>query len=134
MPKICILTHIYTELWKEYLYFLQKNNIFESDVANVYFIYYDKSFNIHCLNANDKLTKEECHMYDLTVDDDCNYILTDNNLGTIYVKLTNGFVFAFRSTNHCLYSKNYRFLNEWYINENNIKKSHLVLLKKYPFF
>lgn len=127
MPIIKQLTKHYTELWKEYEKFLEINKINEKDVINVCFIYRTKFFNKVCLKCNQNLTKEECCMYNYTVDDDCNRILVDNDYGTIYVKLKDNIV-AFRCTNYCLSPKEYRFLNQWIIDKVNIPTNHYELL------
>jgi hypothetical protein len=133
MPNIKKLTKQHTELWKEYTEFLQRNNIEESDVVDVSFIYYVRLLNKNCLTCKPNLTKEECSMYDLTVDDDCNWIIADNDYGTIYVKLKNNIKVAFRCTNQCLKSKKYRFLNQWNAENTNISINHYNLLKGINF-
>jgi hypothetical protein len=127
MPVLKQLTKNNAELWKEYEKFLEINKLTEKDVINVCFIYGDKYLNKGCLSYNPNLTNEECCMYNLTVDDDCNRILVDNDYGTIYVKLKNDIV-AFRCTNYCLKSKNYRFLNQWIVDKVNMPRHHFGLL------
>lgn len=127
MPIIKQLTKNHSELWKEYLKFLEMNKLNDSEISKVYFIYTEQSYNKSCLELNSNLTKEECCMYNYTVDNDCNGILVDNECGTIYIKLKNGIV-AFRCTNYCLKPKNYRFLNQWLVNSNNTSSKHLFLL------
>jgi hypothetical protein len=130
MPVLKRLTKNNAELWKEYEKFLEINKLNENDVTNVCFIYGDKYLNKGCLNYNPNLTNEECCMYNLTVDDDCNQILVDNDYGTIYVKIKNNMI-AFRCTNYYLKPKQYRFLNQWIVNKVNIPQLHLDLLKFY---
>lgn len=115
MPIIKQLTKNYTELWKEYMKFLEMNRLKETDISKVYFIYSEQHFNNGCLECNPKLTKEECCMYNYTVDNDYNKILVDNEHGTIYIKYQNE-KFAFRCTNFCLKPQTYRFLNQWIVN------------------
>jgi hypothetical protein len=72
-------------------------------------------------------------MYNLTVDDDCNWIITDNDHGTIYIKLINNTMIAFRCTQQCRKPKNYRFLNQWSAISTNISNNHYNLLREINF-
>ena len=117
----------YTELWQEYLKFLEMNNLRETDISKVCFIYTDRMLNMECVKCNPKLSADECCMYNWTIDDDCNRILVDNDYGTIYAKINNDII-AFRCTNYCLKSKSYRFLNQWIVNKKNTSSRRLDLL------
>jgi len=132
MPTIKKLTNKYTELYKEYQEFLKRNKLRENDVLGVLFIYSLKYYNKNCLLCKPELTVEECSMYDLTVDDDCNWIITDNDYGTIYVKLADKTI-AFRCGEECLKPKNYRFLNQWTADKNNTPESHYKFLQSEYF-
>ena len=134
MTNIKKLTNKYTELWKEYEVFLKKNQLQETDIMEVYFIYYNGLLNKNCLECKPNLTQKECSMYNLTVDNNCNWIITDNDYGTIYVKLINNIIIAFRCTKQCMKPKKYRFLNQWkIINKKNISTNHYNLLKEINF-
>lgn len=133
MINIKKLTSEYTELWKEYEEFLKRMKLQEADVVEIYFIYYIGLLNKNCLSCEPNLTQEECSMYNLTVDDDCNWILTDNEYGTIYIKLINNTIIAFRCTQQCMKDKNYRFLNQWSGINTNISKNHYNLLREINF-
>lgn len=134
MPLIKKLSNKYVELWKEYEEFLKRNKLCMSDDMEVYFVYYDKFINKNCLKYKPTLTKEECSMYNLTVDNDCNWIITDNDYGTLYVKLKNKIIIGFRCSEQCMKSQNYRFLNQWEVTTKNIVNSHYELLKSINFF
>lgn len=123
------LTKQYIELWKEYEEFLKINKLQESDVIYVYFIYYDRCVNNNCLKYKPGLTQEECRMYNLTVDDDCNCIMTDNGFGTIYIKLKNKTIMGFRATKQCMKPNNHRFVNQWNVTIENLSNNHCELLK-----
>jgi hypothetical protein len=124
----------YTELWKEYEEFLRRNKLEQCDVVQVCFIYYDRHLNKNCLKYKADLTQEECCMYNLTVDDDSNWILTDNGFGTIYVKLTNNTIFGFRCTEQCMKAQNYRFINQWIMITTNLSEKRYALLEGMQFF
>jgi hypothetical protein len=126
------LNEKYTELWKEYIKFLEMNSIKMSDVDNVYFIYTNKMFNNECIIYNPNLTVEECCMYNISVDDDANKILVDNDFGRFYVKLKNEII-AFRCSNYYLRSSNYRFLNQYTVNKHNISERRYKILNKINF-
>lgn len=128
MPKIKKLSDKYTELYKEYTEFLQRNNFDENTITEVYFIYSKKFYNKNCFYCNKKLTEEECSMYNLTVDDNEEWILVDNDYGTIYVKLPDNTIIGFRCGEQCLQRKNYRFLNQWVVDNSNTPNSHYELL------
>ena len=121
MPIIKELTNKYTELWKEYMHFLKLNNIKENTINKVCFVYNKKMFNKGCLVINANLTNEECCMYNWSVDDDCDKILVDNEVGIIYVQ-QNFKIVAFRATHLCMHSKNYRLLNQWTIDATEYDK------------
>jgi hypothetical protein len=134
MPKIKKLTTKYPELYKEYTEFIKRNNIDVNNVELTYFIYSNKFYNKNCFECKNKLTQVECSMYNLTIDDDEEWILVDNDYGTIYIKLTNGTIIGFRCANECLKPKNYRFLNQWIVDDNNILNSHYELLLEKNYF
>jgi hypothetical protein len=129
MPIIKQLTQHYTELWKEYIKFLEMNKLNELNISKVYFIYREQLYNKGCLICNPKLTKEETCMYNYSVDDDFNRILVDNDYGTIYVKFKQEII-AFRCTNYCLKPQTYRFLNQWKVNHKNTSSKYIKLLDK----
>lgn len=133
MPKIKNLINQYSQLWDEYQDFLIKNKLQTTDVSKVCFIYYDRLFNNNCLKYKPNLTQEECSMYNLTVDDDCNWILTDNGYGTIYVKLKTDTIVGFRCANECMKPINFRFLNQWLVTSSNLSKNHYKLLQELQF-
>jgi hypothetical protein len=72
-------------------------------------------------------------MYNITVDDDCNWILKDNEYGTLYAKLKTGTIIGFRCSNECLKPINFRFLNQWIVTPGNISKNHYRLLVDLKF-
>ncbi len=128
------LTKEYTELWKEYEEFLKINKLQHNDVIQVHFIYYDGHLNKNCFKYKSDLTHRECCMYNLTVDNDCNCILTDNGFGMIYVKLTNKTIFGFRCTEQCMKSQNYRFLNQHAIITTHLSEKLYGLLEGMRYF
>ena len=76
-----------------------------------------------------ELTEEECSMYNLTVDENGEWILVDNDYGAIYVQLIDNTIIGFRCGKECLKPKHYRFLNQWTVNKNNISDVRYQLLK-----
>jgi hypothetical protein len=94
------------------MFFLEKNNLTESNIIKICFIYSDDNYNKNCLDCINNLTKEECSMYNLTIDDDCNRILVSNGYGIIYAQFKNKQIIGFRCANYCLKPKTYRFLEQ----------------------
>jgi hypothetical protein len=133
MPIIKKLTNEYLELYKEYLEFLTLNEIKEKDVLQVYFIYSNRYYNKNCLLYNSNLTMEECSMYNLTVDDDSNCIITNNFSAKIYVKLMDGTIISFRCTQEPMKSRNERSLIQKIVNKNNLSSTHYKLLQEEHF-
>jgi hypothetical protein len=129
MPSIKKLTTKYKELYKEYTEFFNRNQLIDSDIKQVVFIYYKKLYNRNCIKYNKELTPEECSMYNLTVDDDENWLLVDNEYGAIYVQLIDMRVIGFRCTGSCMKPSNYKFLNQWIVDDNNIPDEHYQLLQ-----
>lgn len=133
MPTITKLTYKYKELYKEYKEFIERNQLKENDILQVQFIYSNRFYNRNCLKCKPELTQEECTMYNLTVDDDQEWILVDNEYGTIYVQLVDNLVIGFRCGEECLKPKNHRFLNQWIVTKNNIPDAHYQLLRTEQF-
>jgi hypothetical protein len=134
MLTIKKLTTKYKELYKEYEEFLKRNDLEETDILQVQFIYSNEHLNKNCLTCKPELTREECSMYNLTIDDNTEQIIVDNEHGAIYVQLVKKTVIGFRCGNSCLKSKNDRLLNQWIIANNKSTNIHYQLLKTENFF
>ena len=134
MITIIKLCNEYKELYKEYQEFLKINKLVENDILQVQFIFSTNLYNKNCLNYNPNLTYEECSMYNLTVDDNGEWILVDNDYGVIYVQYVSNKVIGFRCGEQCIKPKNCRFLNQRTIEKNKISDAHYQLLKKEHFF
>jgi hypothetical protein len=108
------LTPYYKHLWSEYKAFLECNEVDEKQIFRVYWIWNKKLSNNNCLLYDKYMSEEETSMYNLTIDNNHDYILTSNEKSYIYIELEDQTI-LFRCGNICLQPSNYRFVYKRFI-------------------